>query len=230
MTKNIITVVLRFVVGISVDVTHLVVAILHFVGHSINILAYDAPFVDWSQVVYFFIHNLSQTIESVGLMRIRDYALLLNDAYARCVRHMKTRSCLAGDDGVFVVDLQISLESFDACFGMHMLLLQINDFLSMTSIGFYLLVEWFVHNDVSLTTMVYMFLWVMPTVAKNVWIVGSVANLQQRVCCMMMFRCNPHNSTYVYLRYCNCKRPLLNCDCSIRMTRRMLLSYICSCT
>lgn len=168
------------------------VAALFFVCMSSGILMYANSTLDSVLIMYMYntLKMFAQTIMFLALMRIRDFALLMGDAIARCaaqLRRFDEPFCDHVGAAEFAEDLLDVLAAFDGCFEVHMLLMLLSDFVFVTSIGFYLLVELFVNNNVSLNIMYYFFCYVVPTILKNIWIVGSVAGLQERVRVVIIF-------------------------------------------
>lgn len=158
---------------------------LYFLCNVVLIFLIWNELENWQYVVYNLLYIFAMMTELQAVFHVRDFALLLSDAFAECADRMNNAMLQESSDyeTEFVSELEDVKCDFDQCFGLFLLLFQLKDFLFMTSVVFFAVVEFFFKKeDYSWTVFFFMVAFYVPVLAKNVWLVRTVDGLEQNVC------------------------------------------------
>lgn len=172
-----------------------VLTAVYLVCISSSILLFLDYIREWDQVVFTMLHHMAITYEFVTLLHIWDFVRLLGDAYVRCAWTIllggeRSSSGGSSDDdpenvwldwtAAFAVDLERTMCAFKNCFGVHVLLFQTRDILCITGVSFFLLGSYF-NGRIRIANYIYMFTYLMPTMAKSMLLIVSMAELNEKV-------------------------------------------------
>lgn len=163
---------------------HTIITVLYiFFTAALVLFVWDSV-TDWLHVVYHSMYILSIITEISAVLHVGEIAMLLGDAYSMCYRKIVDQR---NDSVIDVIALVSALEcnkiDFDNCFGVQLLLFEMKDFLFLTSVTFYTLVEvFFAQRTYSLKTSFFLFTFLGPVTVKNGWLLCCVHRLQGKVC------------------------------------------------
>lgn len=117
-----------------------------------NVLWYERGwFARWGTFAYHAMFPVVLATELMAVQHVRDAVLLLGDAFDRCAARMRATAKDAGEDlcemGAFAAHLDALKTDFQRCFGVWIVIFQFKDFLFLTSVIFYSLVEFLLEVD-----------------------------------------------------------------------------------
>lgn len=156
---------------------------------------------NWKHIVYNMLYVLAVLTELQAVFHVRDFALLLSHGFAECA--VRLNNAILNEDGylaTFVTDLEDVKCEFDECFGVYLLLFQLKDFLFLTSIVFFAMVEcFFGDKGCSWPISFFVFVFYAPVLAKNVWLVRTIDGMEQNVrITTFLLQCFFFNLAYIF--------------------------------
>lgn len=143
-------------------------------------------FKRWGTFAYHLMFPLVLTTELMAVQHVRDAALLLGDAFDRCAEKMRAAANVAGvnlcDIGAFAADSDELKTAFQCSFGVWILIFQFKDFLFLTSVVFYNLVEFLLESDPYIWDVAFFIgTPAVTVVARNVLLILAVDRLEKKV-------------------------------------------------
>lgn len=127
-------------------------------------------------IVYNFTIGCALTNVYVAMLHIQDIANVLTEAMECCLSHSWSENIDTLSD---LCDIK---DDFQKCFGCQLLLNSVSDSLVALTMCFYLIAQIvFLVDEVDGEDLLLFSVYVVPIVAKNVWMVSVIASLENQV-------------------------------------------------